>query len=307
MTTTPSAEPRIRTVTGSLPVSAVEGPVLAHEHLRVDLRWPAKERSNPHRWLDEELHVSAELKGVRKKYGLGLVVDLTCMGMGRDTPALSRISTGSRVAVVASTGFFCEAFHPDFVARLSVDGLAERLLAEIGFGLDGISALPGVIGEIGTWGETPSPVEERALQAAAKAAREANLPVATCGRSGLAQLEILTSAGLDPAHVAVGQQDLLNDPVTHRKIAEEGAYVSFGMLGHSSNAVQLALELIEAGYEDRLLLGNGVSRMGHLSHYQGFGYGHLFRTFLPALREAGVPEETITLITRDNALRWLSR
>jgi predicted metal-dependent phosphotriesterase family hydrolase len=68
----------------------------------------------------------------------------------------------------------------------------------------------------------------------------------------------------------------------------------------------MALELIEAGHEDRLLLGNGVARMEHLSHYQGTGYGHLFRTFLPALREAGVPEETITLITRDNALRWLS-
>jgi phosphotriesterase-related protein len=119
-------------------------------------------------------------------------------------------------------------------------------------------------------------------------------------------LEILIAAGLDPTRVAVGEQDLLNDPAAHRKIAETGAYVSFGMLSCESNAVQLAVELIQAGHGDRLLLGNGVSRMEHLSHYQGTGYGHLFRTFLPALREAGVAEETITLITRDNALRWLS-
>jgi phosphotriesterase-related protein len=304
--TTPSAEPRIRTVTGSLPVSAIEGPVLAHEHLRVDLRWPATEPSNPRRWLDEELHVSAELSALRKEYGLGLVVDLTCMGMGRDASALSRISTGSRVAVVAATGFFCEAFHPAFVATLPADKLAERMLKEIGFGMDATSVLPGVIGEIGTSHETPSAVEVRVLQASAMAAREANLPVATGGKAGLAQLEILIAAGLDPARVAVGQQDLVNDPAAHRKIADLGAYVSFGMLGRPSNAVQLAVALIEAGHGDRLLLGNGVSRMEHLSHYEGTGYGHLFRTFLPALREAGVSEEAITRITRDNALRWLS-
>ncbi|MEO5874725.1 MAG: aryldialkylphosphatase [Streptosporangiaceae bacterium] len=304
--TTPSGEPRIRTVTGSVPVTAISGPVLAHEHLRVDLRWPVTRPSNPRRFLDEELHVAAELNGLRKDHGLGLVVELTCMGMGRDASSLSRLSAGSRVAVVAATGFFCDPFHPAFTADLSVDRLAERLLAEIGFGLDGTSALPGVIGEIGSWGEAPSPVEERTLRAAALAAVESDLPVATCGRPGLAQLEILTAAGLDPSRIAVGQQDPLEDPAAHRKIAEAGAYVSFGMLGRRPGGLRPALELIEAGYADRLLLSSGVSRMEHLAHYGGTGYGHLFGAFLPALREAGVDEDTITLMTHDNVLRWLA-
>src|SRR5437868_6792129 len=236
---------RLRTVTGTIATSDITGPVLSHEHLQMDLRWPLRPQraeSDPYRWLDEEKAVTRELAALRGTHDLGLVVDLTCEGMGRNAAALARISAGARVAVVAGTGVFTEPFHPAFVGealatgsteagRSAVDRLAERLLAEIGFGLDGTNCLPGVIGEIGTWGEVPTEAEEMCLRAAAQAARYSGLSVATYGRAGVAQLEILTGAGLAPERVAVGQQDRVNDPGQHRKIAETGAYVSFGTLG----------------------------------------------------------------------------
>lgn len=307
---------RLRTVTGTIPTSAITGRVLSHEHLQLDLRWPARPAlvdSDPRRWLDEEKGVTAELAALRTGHGLDLVVDLTCSGMGRNAAALARISAGSRVAVVAGTGFFTEPFHPAFVRESDAERLGERLLAEIGFGMDGTNALPGVIGEIGTWGEFPTEAEEKCLRAAAHAGRYSGLPVATYGRAGLAQLEILTTAGLAPERVAVGQQDQVDDAGAHRKIAETGAYVAFGTLGLGGDdpaalgaRVRGVMDLLEAGHADRVLLSTGVSRMAQITRYGGTGYGYLFETFLPALRTAGADDATLDGILHANPLRWLT-
>ncbi|MEU8797536.1 aryldialkylphosphatase [Spirillospora sp. NPDC048819] len=362
---------RLRTVTGMIATSDITGPVLSHEHLQMDLRWPQRPQlveSDPGRWLDEEKAVQRELTGLRKEHGLGLVVDLTCSGMGRNAAALARISAGARVAVVAGTGVFTEPFHPPFVRETlaaetanqsggttsqtpwqeadrsggttpqaprqeashsggttpqaprqepygptGVERLAERLLAEVGFGMDGTNSLPGVIGEIGTWGEAPTETEELCLRAAARAARYSGLSVATYGRAGLAQLEILTAAGLSPDRVAVGQQDRVNDPGQHRKIAETGGYVSFGTLGLAGDdhaaigaRVRCVMDLLEAGHGSRVLLSTGVSRMAQVTRYGGAGFGYLFDTFLPALRAAGADDATLGAILHDNPLRWLT-
>src|SRR5260221_1867218 len=73
---------RLRTVSGTVPVSAIEGPVLAHEHLQIDLRWPVRVPSHPRRWLDEERRVQRELADLREEHGLSLVVDLTGIAVG---------------------------------------------------------------------------------------------------------------------------------------------------------------------------------------------------------------------------------
>ncbi|TDD78043.1 aryldialkylphosphatase [Actinomadura rubrisoli] len=318
---------RLRTVTGTIATSDITGPVLSHEHLQMDLRWPARPQrvdSDPYRWLDEEKAVTRELSALRAEHGLGLVVDLTCSGMGRNAAALVRISAGARVAVVAGTGVFTEPFHPSFVREAlaagtapggptGVERLAERLLAEIGFGMDGTNSLPGVIGEIGTWGEAPTEAEELCLRAAARAAGYSGLSVATYGRAGVAQLEILTAAGLPPERVAVGRQDLVDDPGQHRKIAETGAYVSFGTLGLAGGdhaaigaRVRAVMDLVEAGHADRVLLSTGVSRMAHVARNGGGGYGYLFDVFLPALRAAGADDPALDGILTANPIRWLT-
>lgn len=315
---TPSTQPGLlRTVTGSIPVSEVTGSVLCHEHLQLDLRWPQRRLtevpSDPRRWLEEEQAVTAELGELRTDHGLSLVVDLTCQGMGRNAAMLSRISAGARVAVVAGTGFFTEPFAPQEAAEADEEQLAELLLAEIGFGMDGTSSLPGVIGEIGCWGAAPTDFEERALRAAALAGQESGLAVATYGRPGTTLLEILTSAGLPAERIAVGGQDLVDDPGAHRKIAESGAYVAFNAAGPPNHGraaldvrVRYVLELLEAGHGERILLSTGVARMTRLRRYDGVGYGHLFDAFLPELRAAGVEEATLRTILHDNPLRWLT-
>ncbi|GAA2211006.1 phosphotriesterase [Nonomuraea monospora] len=294
----------LRTVTGPVRVAAIDGTVLPHEHLRTDMRWAVGIDSDPHRWLDEETTVSAELRELRQSEQLGLVVDLTCMGMGRDAAALARIAAGSRVPVIASTGLFAEPFTN--VGDEDVDALTARLMEEIVSGVDGTGVFPGVIGEVGSWGAEPTAREERCLIAAAHASLRSRLPVATHGKNGPALLEILLGQNLPGSRIAVGYAG--TDLGAARKIAESGAYVSLGALGlGAEQAARIALGLIEDGHAERLLLSTGLSRVAQVRRYDGPGYGHLFRTLLPRLREAGTSEDVIRLITHDNPLRWLTQ
>ncbi|MGP4093345.1 phosphotriesterase family protein [Nonomuraea sp. KM90] len=293
----------LRTVTGPVRAAAVEGAVLPHEHLRTDMRWAVGIDSDPYRWLDEETTVTGELRELRQSGGLGLVVDLTCMGMGRDAAALARIAAGSRVPVIASTGLFAEPFTD--VGDEGVDALTSRLMEEIVSGVDGTGVFPGVIGEVGSWGAEPTAREERCLVAAARASLRSRLPVATHGRNALALLEILLGQNLPASRVAVGYAG--TDLGAARKIAEAGAYVSLGLLGLGPDLVaRIALGLIEDGHADRLLISTGLSRVAQVRRYGGPGYAHLFDELLPRLSEAGAGEDVIRLVTHDNPLRWLT-
>ncbi|MFD7663333.1 phosphotriesterase [Streptomyces sp. NPDC059788] len=302
----------LRTVTGPLPATAVQGPVLAHEHLALDLT-----RSADRAALLKARHAAAiadELADLREGFGLSLVIELTCRGMGRDFATLARISRESGVAVVAGTGWYHEAFHPAEVDGASVEELADALIEEIASGPGDDRVLPGVVGEAGSHGEAPSDPEVRTLTAAARAAVATGLSLAThtqLGRGGLAQLELLTAAGLAPQRISIGHQDLLDDPVAHRELAAAGAYVAFDTVGKESYQsdtarLRLLLALLDAGHADRVLLSCDISRHCYLVGEGGQGYGHLFRSFLPRVRAAGADEELIDLLTRRNPLRFLT-
>lgn len=303
----------LRTVTGPLSPARVRGPVLAHEHLALDLT----RSGDTEAVVDPVRHagpVTAELAALREEYGLGLVVEQTCRGMGRDPRALARISAESGVPVVAATGWYYEPFHPPTVARAGTDELTRALVDEVTGGLDGTGVRPGVLGEIGSHGDTPSGTERRVLTAAAHAAHATGLSVAThaqLGRGGTAQLELLTAAGLPPHRVCLGHQDLLDDPGTHRTLAASGAYVAFDTVGkenYQSDAtrLRLLLALLDAGHAERVLLSCDISRHGYLRAEGGHGYGHLFRSFLPRLRAAGADDALIDLLSRRNPLRFLT-
>lgn len=308
-----SSAPVLRTVLGDLVPDAVRGPALAHEHLVLDL----DHRGDGAAVLDPGRHtaaVTAELAALREEYGLALVVELTCRGMGRDVRTLARISRDAQVAVVAATGWYYEPFHTPEIDRGSVGELTATLVREIDDGIDATGIRPGVLGEIGSHGDTPTPSESKVLRAAARAAGATGLSVSThaqLGRGGLAQLELLTAEGLPPHRIAIGHQDLLDDPAVHRELAASGAYVAFDTVGKDGyqsddTRLRLLLALLEAGHADRALLSCDISRHGYLTSEGGQGYGHLFGSFLPKARAAGVDEDLIDLMTRRNPLRFLT-
>lgn len=298
----------IRTASGTLETSEIDGLVLAHEHLAIDLRTPGDTAGV----LTESEEVSDELSAARAQHGLRLVVDLTCRGMGRDVAASARIAARAGVEVVVATGYYYERFHPAGELEHSPEEVAAVLVREAHEGIEGTGIRPGVLGEIGSSG-TATPAERTSLIAAAIAAQEAGLSVGThahLGRGGLEQLDLLIGAGLAPQRIVIGHQDLIQDAAQHGAIARSGAYLAFDTVGkesYQSDAVRLRmlLELIEAGHERHIVLSNDVSRDAYLTSRGGPGYGHVLGPFRAALIDAGVTEQTLDLLYRDNALRWL--
>lgn len=304
-------EGNITTVLGEREPSTVGGVALAHEHLSIDL----SHAEDPAGFLGDEGTVLEELREAREQFGLGLVVELTCQGMGRDPKALKRLSEESGVRVVCATGYYYERFHPPYVKDSSADELAGRLVEEIRNGVDGTDVRPGVIGEVGSHGPEMSGAEERCFRAAARAALATGLPVFThahLGVGAIGQLELLLGEGLPMRRICLGHQDLIDDPDQHRALAEAGAYVAFdtvGKDGYQSDDVRLRLilALLEAGHAERILLSNDVSREAYLEKNGGSGYAHLFRSFVPRLREAGVGDDTLRTMLEENPLRLLTR
>src|SRR5487761_375566 len=134
----------IRTVLGDMEISA--GPILAHEHLQIDLT----HNKGPDNLFgpQEEPDVVADLKLTAERYGLVGVADMSPVGGGRNIRALARISRDSGVAVVASTGYYWEPL-PDIVAEASEDRLVEIMTADIETGAEGSDHRCGII-KIGT-------------------------------------------------------------------------------------------------------------------------------------------------------------
>ena len=65
-------------------------------------------------------------------------------------------------------------------------------------------------------------------------------------------------------------------------------------------------KLIEAGFEDRLLISQDVCLKVQLKHYGGTGYTFILDKFIPFLRTQGLTEEHIDKLLIKNPQRVLT-
>jgi len=307
----------IQTVLGRVPAAEL-GFVLPHEHTGIQL-WQIPNRWDYWELTPDDALILPELVAFRAAGG-GTLVDLTLPGVGRDPLRLRRYAQASGLHIVMGTGWYRTAYYPveALIDRRSVDDLADELVHEIEEGVDDTDIRPGIIGEIGTDKPWLTALEERVHRAAGRAARRTGLAITThsvMSAVGLAQLGIFEEEGVDPGRVVIGHADSYPSLDHYLEIIRRGANLEFDFLGMSftpmerhgePRIVDLARELIERGHADRLLLSQDVCHNSQLTAYGGNGYVHLFATFLPQLRAAGVPESAIHQITVLNPARILA-
>ena len=306
-------------------VQTVLGPIapddlgftLPHEHTQIAL-WHIPGRWDYWQLTRDESVILEELARYRAAGGSGLV-DVTLPGVGRDPAWLRRIAEASGLHLVMGCGWYRTAYYPPEarIDRRSVDDLADELVREVEEGVADSGIRPGVIGEIGTDKPWVSPAEERVHRAAARAARRTGLAITTHGvlsDVGLAQLRILEEEGADPTRVVVGHAD--SYPVLDHQLAivGRGASVEFDFIGMpwprerqaETRTVELACELLARGHAERILLSQDVCNDDQLERNGGNGYTYLTDTFLPRLREAGVSDAEIEMMTVTNPRRLLT-
>jgi phosphotriesterase-related protein len=303
----------------------VRGPIAAselgftqpHEHLLLNVEW-VESRWSLDGILNDEALAIEELSAYRAAGGQS-IFDLTNIGLRRDPEGVRRVSEATDVHVVMGCGWYRQPFYPaeELIDRTSTERLAERLLLEIEHGLDGTSVRPGIIGEIGSHKEFVSAQEERVFRAAGRAAARSGLAVTThsvASSVGLEHLRILCEEGADPSRVAIGHSDSYLNLEYHEAILRQGAYVQFDNIGYKLPAVAspeprliaVVVELVRRGWAHRLLLSQDICHRSHLKAYAGNGYDYLICCFLPKLREAGVDDASIRLMTVDNPRRLVA-
>jgi phosphotriesterase-related protein len=309
--------PFVRTVLGDVATSEL-GFTLPHEHTQISLweipnRWDYWQLTRDAKVIDAELGRFRELGGT-------CLADLTLPGVGRDPGWLRERAERTGLAIVMGAGWYRTAYYPPEarIDRRPVDDLADELVAEFEHGAAGSGIRPGMLGEIGTDKPWLSAQEERVHRAVARAARRTGMAVSTHGvlsPVGSAQLRVFEEEGLDPARVVIGHADSYPILEHQLELCRRGANIELDFLGMSftpqerhgeSRTIRLLLDLLEAGFADRILLSQDVCHDGQLSCYDGNGYGYLQTTFLPRLREAGIDDATIDRLTITNPLRILA-
>jgi predicted metal-dependent phosphotriesterase family hydrolase len=313
----------VRTVTGDVAPERL-GFTLPHEHTQCH-PWRIPERFDYWELTPDEDLIAAELERFRAAGGT-CVVDVTLPGIGRDPAWLRRISARTGLFVVMGTGWYREPYYPPdaLIDRRSVDELADVMNGEFHDGVPGSEdesgerVRPGIIGEVGVHKPWVSAQEERVLRAAGRAARATGMAVTThavMSPVGLRQLDILEEAGADPGRVVIGHSD--SYPVLEHWLAVvgRGASIECDFLGMSftpmerrgePRVIDLILEMLARGHADRVLLSQDVCDNSQLTFYDGNGYAYLAESFLPRLRERGVPEADIETMTVGNPRRILT-
>lgn len=284
---------RVRTVTGDVNPAQI-GITLVHEHPFFNM---VQGWDDDHCILDFELQVK-EI-GLFQAQGGDCIVDQTNIGMGRQPALLKRLAETTGLHVIASTGFYREPWLPEMARQVDIDALAETMAEEIEAGIPGSGFRAGLIGEIGSTEFGTTPLEEKILRAAGRAHRKTGATISTHtmgGAEALRQIEILQEEGVPPNRVIVSHVDL--DHVEHlRLVARTGAFLGFDTIGkkrYREDSIRLGvlLALLEAGFEDQIVLSHDISRASYLKARGGHGYGHLLGEFIPQLRKS-VPRTVI--------------
>jgi phosphotriesterase-related protein len=259
----------------------------------------------------------AEIRGL----GVDAVVEVTMQAWGRDLPGLRRISEGTGVKVIATSGFYVEQCHPEWVSEQSIDQLAEGLVREIVSGVGRTGIRTGLLKSAVSRPVVEGP-EEKCARAVARAqlATGATITTHTSGASrfeilggniGPLLLDVLESEGVDPARVIVGHTDENVDVRNLERLCRRGAYIQFDVVGKhhwmlDETRADVIAELVQRGHLPHLLLSMDRARKAELKSYGGQGYAFLLTHFVPLLRTAGLPEDAIEAVLIRNPRRALA-
>ena len=307
----------IRTILKDVdPETLGRGATLFHEHISIGdalppWRTPPKNQV-PAYGADIDLMVN-EVKALASD-GVSCIVNAGTVDLGMDVEHLRAIATRSGFPIVIAGGYYLHATYPPDIADKTEDQIAQDLMR------DAAAQRWGAMGEIGVTKYPMFPDEQKVLRAVCKVNLQTGLPFFThnphtgCGQCGLEQLDVIESMGVNLGHVCIGHMsDLTDDPKaeTQKTIAKRGAFVGFDTVGRrltgpDSKKLEMLLALLDAGHEDKVLLGSDFATADELKANHGAGLDSALIVFVPKMRAAGVKEATIHKITVDNPRRFLA-
>jgi len=271
------------------------------------------------------IHRCVDILQELQHYGCRTVVDPLPMDMGRDVEFVAEVSQKSGTRIICATGFYHEKFGAPWTVRwlpkeqlvdLYVEDLTQGVSASMrastdtrGVGNTGIRC--GVI-KIATDGG-PTDYERKMISVAAEASRITGVPIIshTNGSHGLDQIDLVERGKVPANCLVVGHCDS-DDLDYHKSISERHAFIGLDRYGFKGGSIpdsvrtKNLLELVKAGYRDRILVSHDcnltmrgnwppptdIATMGDMSLFM--------RDIAPKLLEMGLSKEDLEHILVDN-------
>ena len=341
--------PMVQTVLGPVAPDLL-GVTLMHEHAPV-IDWSELYETPPAPLAPMREPILAESARLLDSFhatlaagdGPGAIVETTPIRVGRYPRLLVELAKRTKVHIIASSGFWCEALAPQhpWAVRLGVtpggiDEMAVLFIREVSEGMEDPS---------GAWGEKFTDIRagiikigtstflrpsERAVhRAAAMASEKTGCPITThtTDGGGLEQAEVLLKHGAAADKVIIGHQghqdDRENDEAHdyHKAIAGLGCYVQFDRVSHGDYGIdkqaRQVVSLVEAGFINQVLLShdnvpyflpNYTAEQKGPEDWQGFGpdFTTITTKLADALATLGVSQSEQRTILVDNPKRVLA-
>jgi predicted metal-dependent phosphotriesterase family hydrolase len=304
-------QPHVMTVLGAVDPAAL-GFTLHHEHLFNHVNPLAV--TDPDLVIDDLASSAADLE-LYSAAGGRAIVDMGPADYGRSIADLLWLAQRFPVHLICTTGHHKDLIAAPWVGTDGAEVIAGRNISEILEGIDGTGVRAGVV-KAGTSLNEITEVERRVLAAAARTQLATGVPISThteLGTMALEQIDILTAAGADPAHIIIGHMDArLEDQEYLRQVLDQGVFLSFdrwtrhSMAPDQQRASALA-DLAAAGYLDQLLVSGDLARKSnHLGYGGQFGFDYMVDHVPLMLMEAGFTALQVRRVFVDNPARALT-
>ena len=276
---------------------------------------------------NEELAIEEVMRF--KRAGGDTIIEMSCVGLGRDPLGLARISRATGLNIIMGAGYYIGCSHPEELKEKSEDEIADEIVKDIMFGVGDTGVRAGIIGELGC----SMPLEDserKVLRASAIAQRRTgaaiNVHPSRSDELLLEIKEILETSGADLKRVVISHAGHFGySDETIRELADAGCYIEFDTFGHPALPIECfthedkllempsdvqriyhIIELIKEGYLKQILLSQDCCFKHKYIKYGGFGYAHIIEHIIPWMKQRGVTDEQIHTMVIDNPKNILS-
>lgn len=282
-------------------------------------------------WFDEERvapEAAAKLDELRAQ-GVGTVVDLTVLGLGRNVDLVKRLAGRSGLHVIVATGAYYLDELPAFFRNRGpgsfaggeeiLDGMFTRDIEE---GIAGTVVKAGMLKcACDLKGVTPDAA--RVLRAVARTHRRTGVPITVhthaASRRGLDAQRVFREEGVDLSRVVIGHSGDTTDLGYLTQLMDAGSYIGMDRFGLDhflpvSERVDTVVELVKRGYAGRMVLSHDTScfsmnydQTTRAQKLPDWRYTFLLEKAVPLMLEHGASQDGIDQMLVGNPRDIFSR
>ncbi len=269
-------------------------------------------------------------------HGGRTVIDNTGAEPGRDPIVMRRIAQATGLNIVATTGFYKHDTHPDWIADVTIDEVADVMVRDLDEGIGDTGIRAGAIGECACSEPVPyHPEEEKVLRAACRAQIRTGVgftfhpslydsAAGVLATPGEEYVNLIEEEGADLGSFFLSHCDLTLDHLDyHRRLLDRGMTLSYDTFGYEGinergflggfrmptdiERVDAIATLCRDGYSEQIVMSQDVGMRINWKRYGGYGYSLVLEWGVPLLREKGVTEDQINAMLVKNPKRIFGR